>query len=558
VSELTRTIGRLHKAYTKGKYDVAEMGVREALQTWPENANLLQLGVLTALAMNQVVTAHQRLDLAIGRTPMTAELANIQGRVYKASGDWAAAERAYTLSHKIDPTFTRAKVNLLNLLSVSEQPIRVLEELESSFDFGEMGEVARSQALTDLGQYEDALEVLRTLESETYLSQIIFQRIKCLASLGRFDEMMIAFEDLPDLSPMRAKALAVIVNYFEMRGHRDQSFELIGREIEFGSSNVSLQGIRLLKKIGRIEDAHSELKKLSMKHPDHADVLSEMASVARVSKKFEESCDLYTRALTRKPGDFSMLCGFAQAAISAGRFADAQTVLQAALQQSPNNQFLLALVATLLRETGQNYTHLYDYKSFVRVYDLSPPEGYSDIESFNADLARQLEGLHVYQYAPINQTLRSGTQTELDLSLMDDPVLNGFFEAIKTPIKNYLETLGYDVAHPLRRRNTNAYRISGAWSVRLTEKGHHVNHVHPMGWLSSAYYVSVPQNITDKSREGWIKFGEPDLDLGHQAEHFVQPKPGRLVLFPSYMWHGTIPFQGQETRLTLPFDVVPD
>ena len=78
-----------------------------------------------------------------------------------------------------------------------------------------------------------------------------------------------------------------------------------------------------------------------------------------------------------------------------------------------------------------------------------------------------------------------------------------------------------------------------------------------MGWLSSAYYVDLPPSVNADSRDGWIKFGQPALELGQEPEHVVQPKAGRLVLFPSYMWHGTIPFSGAATRLTLPFDVVP-
>ena len=41
-----------------------------------------------------------------------------------------------------------------------------------------------------------------------------------------------------------------------------------------------------------------------------------------------------------------------------------------------------------------------------------------------------------------------------------------------------------------------------------------------------------------------------------QAEHWIQPEPGMLVLFPSYMWHGTAPFFSDETRLTCAFDLV--
>ena len=38
------------------------------------------------------------------------------------------------------------------------------------------------------------------------------------------------------------------------------------------------------------------------------------------------------------------------------------------------------------------------------------------------------------------------------------------------------------------------------------------------------------------------------------AQHFVKPVPGKLVLFPSYMWHGTVPFTGEDPRLAIAFD----
>jgi hypothetical protein len=59
-------------------------------------------------------------------------------------------------------------------------------------------------------------------------------------------------------------------------------------------------------------------------------------------------------------------------------------------------------------------------------------------------------------------------------------------------------------------------------------------------------------------RSGWIKFGEPKFHVpGATPEKFVQPAAGTLVLFPSYMWHGTTPIHGDEPRMTIAFDVVP-
>jgi uncharacterized protein (TIGR02466 family) len=102
-------------------------------------------------------------------------------------------------------------------------------------------------------------------------------------------------------------------------------------------------------------------------------------------------------------------------------------------------------------------------------------------------------------------------------------------------------------------------KFTGAWSVRLRRGGFHVNHYHPQGMLSSAYYVEVPEETDDQSlKSGWLKFGEPrHPGPGLTPEHFVQPRPGRLVLFPSYLWHGTNPIQGDQPRVCIAFDMRP-
>jgi hypothetical protein len=110
---------------------------------------------------------------------------------------------------------------------------------------------------------------------------------------------------------------------------------------------------------------------------------------------------------------------------------------------------------------------------------------------------------------------------------------------------------------PMRARNTGDYRIQGSWSVRLRPNGFHADHIHSNGWLSSACHIELPPAVQGEGREGWLRFGAPPGLPSLAAEHYVQPRPGTLVLFPSYMWHGTQPFGGEASRLTLAFDVVP-
>ena len=62
-----------------------------------------------------------------------------------------------------------------------------------------------------------------------------------------------------------------------------------------------------------------------------------------------------------------------------------------------------------------------------------------------------------------------------------------------------------------------------------------------------------------REQQGWIKFGEPAFDAGFKepVRRAIRPVPGTLVLFPSYLWHGTVPFHSAQSRTTIAFDAVP-
>jgi uncharacterized protein (TIGR02466 family) len=234
--------------------------------------------------------------------------------------------------------------------------------------------------------------------------------------------------------------------------------------------------------------------------------------------------------------------------------------LRAALQGRPEDQSLWGWAATAARAAGDPlYGELCDYDAVVQAYDLATPAGWPALDDFLGDLAKSLKELHTYQQHPTNQSLRHGSQSMHLLTGSSDPAVKAFFQAVDAPIREHMAKLG-EGADPLRRRNTGDYHIQGAWSVRLRPNGFHRDHFHPEGWLSSAFYVETPDAALESAdKQGWIGFGRPPFatDPPMAPAHFVKPKPGRLVLFPSYMWHGTVPFTTDETRLTIAFDAVP-
>jgi len=177
------------------------------------------------------------------------------------------------------------------------------------------------------------------------------------------------------------------------------------------------------------------------------------------------------------------------------------------------------------------------------------------------DLSATLRSLHHARGEYLDQSVRGGTQTDGPLFCRIDPVVRKLRAAVVRAVEEYVTHLpDPDPRHPmLRGRRDRRIRFSGSWSVRLHAGGHHSNHVHPQGWISSALYVALPERVPGEASDaGWLTLGQPDetLRLSLAPWREIEPKLAQLVLFPSWMWHGTVPFAEGE-RLTVAFDVKP-
>jgi tetratricopeptide (TPR) repeat protein len=173
-----------------------------------------------------------------------------------------------------------------------------------------------------------------------------------------------------------------------------------------------------------------------------------------------------------------------------------------------------------------------------------------------AALASMLEALHSHRRQPVGQSVRGGTQTRGRLLDRQDVPLAELRARLEAAVDDYRRRLPpHNPAHPLLRHRNRDLKIEGSWSVRLSSAGFHVPHFHFAGVLSSAFYVRVPK-LDRSTQEGWLELGRPPPDLQMDLDPLatIEPEPGSLVLFPSYLYHGTRPFSAGE-RLSVAFDV---
>jgi tetratricopeptide (TPR) repeat protein len=413
--------------------------------------------------------------------------------------------------------------------------------------------------LGDLGRYREALEaadgaLARGLDApETWL-------VKARAHLG--------LAELERSEDAFRQAIARRPDYLD--AHRDLAQLLWMRTSDAAAAVSALDAApatapltalraRVLEYAGELEGAAAALAPILAGHADQPGPHLQASGLAVALGRPEEALRHAEAAARLAPADRAVRTALCTAYLGMGEVTAASAVAEALLAAQPHDQNALALQATAWRLAGDPRLGALWDERLVGAYTLEAPAGWPDLQAWLQDLKVTLEALHGPLLThPLEQSLRGGSQTPQNLRAVSDPAVRAFFHAIDAPIRSYLDRIGQGEG-PLASRNTGDYRMKGVWSVRLRRGGSHVDHIHSEGWISSAFYVDLPGTLDTPEREGWIRFGRPPFPTRPPIEPFlhVRPEPGRLVLFPSYLWHGTVPFTSDETRLTIAFDLIP-
>ena len=385
-----------------------------------------------------------------------------------------------------------------------------------------------------------------------------------LLSLERLDEAELALRECVRLDPRRAEAHDRLAQLIWMRsGDIAEATAGLQSALEKFPHDDALRGTKaaLLQGAGDARGAFACLAERAAR-PESQPGLVIRAGLAALEFEPATALALAQRAMRAQPNNHTARKLLCAAYLGVGDGAKALTECATLLQAMPDDQYLIAMQTTALRLLNDaRYESFCDYDKMVLSTLLEAPPGWPDLGSYLRELASRLTALHnPHGHRLLYQSLRLGTETTQDLSRSHDPVIQALFHAFAAPLARYRERIGQG-QDALRRRNRGPIRFNGGWSVRLHRDGFHTSHVHPRGWISSACYIQLPDSMTaGHTAEGTLSFGAPGMltTPALPAEVSVRPELGLLVLFPSYFWHGTLPFKSEQPRLTVAFDVVPD
>jgi len=228
----------------------------------------------------------------------------------------------------------------------------------------------------------------------------------------------------------------------------------------------------------------------------------------------------------------------------------------------PRNTVAFAVRSFALRELGRTgeAAALVNLERLVLPLALEDFEGYGSVAEFNGDLVAAVTTHPSLARQPNRRTTRMGRQTG-ELGYAQDGPIAVLRDALDRAVRRYQQTLRGGESHPFLKCAPKTWRLS-MWGTILGKGGHQEAHIHPQAWLSGAYYAQLPDSMKagDGTQHGWIEFGRPPdyFDLKSEpALRLIQPQEGTVALFPSYVYHRTVPTITDATRISVAVDVIP-
>jgi Flp pilus assembly protein TadD len=542
--------------------------LRRALELDPRwTPTLGTLGELLLLS-GRGGEAEPLLQRALAGSPPYPRAALLLARHYNDSGRPAqalAVAAPLCLAGRADAELAAQHIAALAALGRQQEAVATYRRMVAAVPDNPAPAQGLATALNMTGQFEEAGRVAQQVLARGHRTAALLNAYaRSLIAQGKLERAEMALRECIALEPRLADAHNHLAQVIWLRsGDLSQATAELERSLQTFAGDETLWATKaaILQGGGDPRGAYACLAPWAGRAQAPPGLLLR-AGLAALEFDAGKALELAERALHVAPSNTTARTLLAAAQLGVGNAGAAIAECETLLARTPDDQYLIALETTAWRLLGdERYAQLCDYRNLVVPTQLEAPPPWRDLPGFLADLRVSLNRLHNPDgHALLFQSLRNGTETTQDLSRSADPAIRALFAAFAAPIRHYLEHIGQG-SDPLRRRNQGRWRFNGAWSVRLHSSGYHANHTHPRGWISSACYIELPDCMNDdRNDEGVLTFGEPGIattpKLG--AEYSVRPQVGMLVLFPSYFWHGTVPFRSSQARLTVAFDAVPE
>jgi uncharacterized protein (TIGR02466 family) len=315
-----------------------------------------------------------------------------------------------------------------------------------------------------------------------------------------------------------------------------------------------------LKELGRLDEACSAYTQAITLNPDYAEAHSNLGNTLKELGRLKEAINSFKTAHRINP-NLDIETSFAAAYLKQEDPENALSILEKFLKKYPQDVRANAYKTIALRGLDK-FDQIEELVSFPYLVKTINSQNLikEDMVAFNKNLRSAL--VQDPRRRPEDNlagwAIRGGTVIRNLFDTQNHSVCN-FETLLRAAINYYIANLPDNTEHPFLIKKTETYQILNCWVNFLEPGDYQSNHIHNKGCISGVYYLDEPEIEPNNEHAGWIEFNRAGYNLPHFAGEkgieLIKPTGGMFIFFPSYVWHGTIPYTHSYSRISISFDI---
>jgi len=476
-------------------------------------------------------------------------------------------------------------------------------------------------ALEGQGKFAEAADCYRkTLQFEPRIAEIHFNLGAALANLGSHNEAIPSYKRAIELKPDLAvahfnlglslqaqgqpeeaitsyrKAISIEPGFYDAYGSMGTALQAQGKldeAIAVYRKSLAIQATPLthfnlataLRDSGKLDEAVASYRNALAMNPNYSDAYNNLGETLRDQGNMEEAVRNYHNALAANPENAAASFNIAQFLYDAGRYGEAiphfeksrrddwrERVLYCLYKSERYDEFreklktltdepnILPFLANLSAHHAANFgvEDAYDFcKNPLDFVYRSHINELTDGSGLLEDLLRDVSFAEIAERK--QGRLYYGIQSAGNLFKRPEPSFRKLGELVREKVREYgRHFTGQDCVYI--REFPQEPEFSSSWYVKMNSGGHLTSHIHETGWLSGVLYLAIPPREAG-SLEGCIEFSMDGDNYPRQHDNFAaivkETVVGDIILFPSSLFHRTIPFNASSDRICVAFDIKP-
>ncbi|MDF1588695.1 MAG: tetratricopeptide repeat protein [Gammaproteobacteria bacterium] len=513
--------------------------------------------IVTALNMGQLEQAQALAKKLLKHYPKSFALFNLYGNALAGQNKCKEAVDSFRNALQIDPTIAELHFNVGILL-------------------------------TNLNRIDEAIiSYKKAVSLKPSLTDVHYNLGTALQSQAKFAQAAISYQKAVDLEPGFFEAIVNLGVVLQEQGLLAQAIEMYQRALTIQKdAKVYFNMGTALKNEGKLEAAIESYNQALALNPNYAEVHSNMGEVLRDQGRYDESVTFYKQALMFDPdlpvANYSLAVylydsGDLEGAIDhfqRSQFADWEErslyclykterfdEFKQGLEQLKAVKHNSPFLATLAGHYAENFEVENDYNFCPNPMDFVFHTEIKELKGENSELRRRL--LEEIRSADVSEKMQgrlvNGVQSAGNLLKRPEPVFQELAKLVADAVDRYRQNFAGANCEFIKSfpKKTD---IASSWYVRMKQGGHLNSHIHEEGWISGAMYLSLPSKKTHQ-HEGSIEVSTHGDDYPKRHDNFstkaIAPEVGDFVMFPSSLFHRTIPFSSDEERICIAFDLKP-